>query len=108
GYRLHPQYASRPAGVLVGLHSQLGFGGRPAYDELAHLSLAERVAELRTPARKQRILAERARSTNAFIDRMRSQFDRMYVLGDPVDYEPGPEMSIAAMARTEGVDIESN
>jgi N-acyl-D-aspartate/D-glutamate deacylase len=107
GYRLHPQYASRPAGVLVGLHSQLGFGGRPAYDELAHLSLAERVAELRTPARKQRILAERARSTNAFIDRMRSQFDRMYVLGDPVDYEPGPEMSIAAMARTEGVDIES-
>ena len=38
---------------------------------------------------------------------MRSQFDRMYVLGDPVDYEPGPEMSIATMARSEGVDLES-
>jgi N-acyl-D-aspartate/D-glutamate deacylase len=107
GYRLHPQYASRPAGVLVGLHSQLGFGGRPAFDEIAHLPLAERVAELRTPARKKRILGERARSTSEFIDRMRSQFDRMYVLGDPVDYEPGPEMSIATMARSEGVDLES-
>jgi N-acyl-D-aspartate/D-glutamate deacylase len=42
GHRLHPQYASRPAGVLVGLHSQLGFGGRPAFDEIAHLPLAER------------------------------------------------------------------
>ena len=107
GHRLHPQYASRPAGVLVGLHSQLGFGGRPAFDEIAHLPLAERVAELRTPARKKRILGERARSTSDFIDRMRSQFDRMYVLGDPVDYEPGPEMSIATMARSEGVDLES-
>ncbi|HUP74792.1 MAG TPA: amidohydrolase family protein [Acidimicrobiales bacterium] len=107
GHRLHPQYASRPAGVLVGLHSALGFGGRPSYDELTHLPLAERVAELRTPARKQRILGERARSTSAFIDKMRSQFDRMYVLGDPVDYEPGPDMAIATMAEKEGVDLES-
>ena len=107
GHRLHPQYASRPAGVLVGLHSALGFGGRPSFDEIAHLPLAERVAELRTPARKKQILGERARSTSDFIDRMRSQFDRMYVLGDPVDYEPGPEMSIATMARSEGVDLES-
>ena len=107
GHRLHPQYASRPAGVLVGLHSALGFGGRPSFDEIAHLPLAERVAELRTPARKKQILGERARSTSDFIDRMRSQFDRMYVLGDPVDYEPGPEMSIATLARSEGVDLES-
>jgi N-acyl-D-amino-acid deacylase len=107
GYRLHPQYASRPAGVLVGLHSALGFGGRPSYDALAHLPLAERVAELRTPARKKQILGERARSTSDFIDRMRSQFDRMYVLGDPVDYEPGPDKSIATMAKADGVDLES-
>jgi N-acyl-D-aspartate/D-glutamate deacylase len=107
GHRLHPQYASRPAGVLVGLHSQLGFGGRPAFDEIAHLPLAERVAELRTPARKKRILAERARTTSDFIDKMRSQFDRMYVLGDPVDYEPGPELSISTIAQRDGVDIES-
>jgi N-acyl-D-aspartate/D-glutamate deacylase len=107
GHRLHPQYASRPAGVLVGLHSQLGFGGRPAFDEIAHLPLAERVAELQTPARKKRILAERARTTSDFIDKMRSQFDRMYVLGDPVDYEPGPELSISTIAQRDGVDIES-
>ncbi|MEO5839267.1 MAG: amidohydrolase family protein [Acidimicrobiales bacterium] len=107
GHRLHPQYASRPAGVLVGLHSQLGFGGRPAFDEIAHLPLAERVAELQTPARKKRILAERARRTSDFIDRMRSRFDRMYVLGDPVDYEPGPELSIATIAQRDGVDLES-
>jgi N-acyl-D-aspartate/D-glutamate deacylase len=107
GHQLRPQYASRPAGVLVGLHSTLGFAGRPAFDELAHLPLGERVAELRSRARKQRILAERAPSSNPFTDRMRSQIHRMYVLGDPVDYEPGPEQSVAAMAHADGVETES-
>jgi N-acyl-D-amino-acid deacylase len=107
GRRLHPQYASRPAGVLVGLNSSLGFVGHPAFDEIAHLPLSERVAELRSPARKKRVLAERAPSTNPFTERMRSQLHRMYVLGDPVDYEPGPEQSVAAIAHADGVEVES-
>ena len=107
GYRLHPQYASRPAGILVGLHSALAFVGRPSFDELGHLPLAERVAELRSPARKKRVLAERAPRGNSFTERMRSQLHRMYVLGDPVDYEPGPDRSVAGIAEAEGVDAES-
>jgi N-acyl-D-amino-acid deacylase len=107
GHQLRPQYASRPAGVLVGLHSTLAFAGRPAFDEVAHLPLSERVAALRASGRKQRILAERAPSTNPFTDRMRSQIHRMYVLGDPVDYEPGPDQSVAALAQADGVEIES-
>src|SRR5947207_14182319 len=31
----------------------------------------------------------------------------MYVLGDPVDYEPGPEQSVAAIAHADGVEVES-
>jgi N-acyl-D-aspartate/D-glutamate deacylase len=107
GHQLRPQYASRPAGILVGLHSALAFAGRPSFDELAHLRLADRVAELRVRARKKRVLAERAPRGNSFTERMRSQLHRMYVLGDPVDYEPGPERSVAAIAATEGVDPDS-
>jgi N-acyl-D-aspartate/D-glutamate deacylase len=107
GHRLHPQYASRPAGILVGLHSALAFAGRASFDELAHLPLAERVEALRSPARKKRVLSERAPAANSFTERMRSQLHRMYVLGDPVDYEPGPERSVAALAAAEGVDAES-
>ena len=107
GHRVRPQYASRPAGVLVGLNSSLGFVGRPSFDEVAHLPLPERVAALRTPARKKRILAERAAAASPFAERMRSQLHRMYVLGDPVDYEPGPERSVAALAASDGVEVES-
>jgi N-acyl-D-aspartate/D-glutamate deacylase len=53
------------------------------------------------------VLAERAPRGNSFTERMRSQLHRMYVLGDPVDYEPGPERSVAAIAAAEGVDAES-
>jgi N-acyl-D-aspartate/D-glutamate deacylase len=107
GAQVYPQIAGRPAGVLVGLQSNHAFKGRASYDEIASLPLAERVAAMRDPARKQRILGETVEFTNQFAQYMGTQLHRIYVLGNPPDYEPGPEMSVAAIAEREGDELQS-
>jgi N-acyl-D-aspartate/D-glutamate deacylase len=101
GLRITAQVRSRPTSVLLGLElSQNPFMGRPSYKRIAHLPFPERLAQLRQPEFRARILAE------AFEGSRRAQrverWDRMYPLGDPPDYEPSAESSIAARAAREG------
>ena len=101
GLRITAQVRSRPTSVLLGLElSQNPFMGRPSYKRIAHLPFPERLAQLRQPEFRARILAE------AFEGSRRAKrverWDRMYPLGDPPDYEPTAESSIAARAAREG------
>ena len=106
GAQLHPQVAPRCNGVLIGLQTNHAFSSRPSFAEIAELPLAELVAELRRPERKAAILAESSSFTNPFAEYMGTQLQRIYVLGDPPDYEPGPERSVAAIAEAQGRDTE--
>jgi N-acyl-D-aspartate/D-glutamate deacylase len=101
GLRITAQVRSRPTSVLLGFElSQNPFMGRPSYKGIAHLPFPERLAQLRQPEFRARILAE------AFEGSRRAKrverWDRMYPLGDPPDYEPKAENSIAARAAREG------
>ena len=101
GLRITAQVRSRPTSVLLGLElSQNPFMGRPSYKRIAHLPFPERLACLRQPDFRARILSE------AFEGSRRAKrverWDRMYPLGDPPDYEPKAESSIAARAAREG------
>jgi N-acyl-D-aspartate/D-glutamate deacylase len=100
GAQVYPQIAGRPAGVLLGLQSNHAFKGRPSYEEIADLPLDAR-------ARKARILAETVSYDNPFAQYMGTQLHRIYVLGDPPDYEPGPEMTVKALADRDGVELQS-
>ena len=109
GVRVYPQVAGRPTGVLVGLDSHHPFVGHPSYDEVAHLTVAERARALQQPARRARVLSEGASTLE--VSYMPSFFDnlasRLFVLGTPPDYEPGPERCVAAIAAAEGVEPEA-
>jgi N-acyl-D-aspartate/D-glutamate deacylase len=108
GLPLYPQVASRCFGVLMGHQSRLNpFRLRPAYDAISHLPLAERVARLRDPEVRARILAEEpARDNVVRLDALRARsFDHLYPLGDTLDYEPTSEQSIGAVARRTGADV---
>ena len=101
GLRITAQVRPRPTSVLLGLElSQNPFIGRPSYKRIAYLPFAERLALMRQPELRARILSE------AFEGWQRGQrverWDRMYPLGDPPDYEPKPETSIAARAARQG------
>jgi N-acyl-D-aspartate/D-glutamate deacylase len=49
-----------------------------------------------------RLLAEESASTNRFWRPRMAQFHNMFRLGDPPDYEPAPEASVAARAARQG------
>ena len=72
------------------------------------LPLAERVAALRDPALRERILREHAELMAAVPEGLLRQlsggFDVMFRLTDPVDYELDPSDSLAAAAARAGVD----
>ena len=107
GAQVYPQVANRPTGVLLGLQTSNAFVGRPSYDALSHLPLAERVAKLSDPQVKSQILSEKVDYDNQFAEYMGTQLHRIFVLGNPPDYEPGPERSVAHLAEADGVEIQS-
>ncbi len=110
GAKLRPQSAGRPGGVLTGFQANHLFQRRPTYLKLAHLPLDERMRELRRPELRAAILAEPddPPKSQALMDNLHLVFQRgieqIFPLGDPVDYEPPPDRSVAAQARRDGVD----
>ncbi|MFN8051490.1 MAG: amidohydrolase family protein [Acidimicrobiales bacterium] len=102
GAHIVPQVAGRPACVMFGFESSAHpFMFHEAYRPLADLPLAERVQELRRPEVRRAILDEvvELRGLQAVV--MQS-FGRLFPLGDPPEYEPAPEASVAAIAEREG------
>jgi N-acyl-D-amino-acid deacylase len=99
------QVAGRPVGVLLGVDTALNpFSIRPSYQALLELPAAERLRRLRDPAMRARILQEapppeRVRVLSQFRQQITTRWDRIFVMGDPPDYEPPESKSIAAIAR---------
>ncbi len=103
GQRMLGQVLTRATGVLLGFEiSQHPFVGRPSYAAIADLPFEQRIAALRSPDLRARLLAETC--DDPTLARRVSRWDRIFPLGDPPDYEPAPEQSIAAIAARQGRD----
>ena len=107
GLPIRAQVAPRPVGVLLGLDLTLNpFSAHPVYQEIAHLPPEGRVAALRQPDLRARLLADQPRTDNPFLKVMLRSFGKIFQLSDPVDYEPGPEHTLEAIAARRGVSPE--
>jgi N-acyl-D-aspartate/D-glutamate deacylase len=103
GLPMTAQVCGRPTGTLLGLESSMHpFIRHSSYREIAHLPLADRVLEMRTPERRRQILTEETASRSRRGRMFAEGYHKMFRLGDPPDYEPGPEASIAALAERTG------
>jgi N-acyl-D-aspartate/D-glutamate deacylase len=103
GMRIVPQVPTRPTGMLFGLQSSFHpFISHPSYTALAALPIDERVARLRDPHMRARLLSEEPTIENVIARFLISNWSQMFLLGDPPDYEPSPEHSAAAVAAREG------
>ncbi|MUL44559.1 amidohydrolase family protein [Mycobacterium sp. CBMA293] len=104
GGNVSAQIFPRPIGLVIGLElSGNPFVLYPSYREIADLPLAERVAEMRKPEVRQRILNDTAAADGHPLMFASQAWDYMFPLGTPPNYEPAPSDSIAARAAARGV-----
>ncbi|HEY5386163.1 MAG TPA: amidohydrolase family protein [Acidimicrobiales bacterium] len=104
GAKLFPQIAGRPTGILSGHHTTLClFSDFPAYAELRERcgSPTELAAALADPEVRRSVVSWTP-SSPAQADAMTKAYERTFILGNPPDYEPGPERSLAGVAAASG------
>jgi N-acyl-D-aspartate/D-glutamate deacylase len=108
GLPLTAQIAGRPIGVMMGIGTAINpFTARPTYKTLESLPLEAQRRRLSDPQVRRQILAETPSAAEIeklaqFRQDVAKAFDRFFVMGNPPDYEPGPDKSVAAIAAREG------
>ena len=105
GARLIPHVGARPVNLLLSWDGTIHpFSFHSHYGPLSIMSHEERLAELRKPEVREALLAEDLPLMgDEFMDTIIGGYDKLYELGNPPNYEPGPEDSIAAKATAAGV-----
>ena len=104
GAKLFPQIAGRPTGILSGHYTTLClFSEFPAYTALRERcgSTTELAAALADPAVRRSIVSWTPESPTQAAA-MTKAYERTFILGNPPDYEPGPERSLAGVAAATG------
>jgi N-acyl-D-amino-acid deacylase len=100
------QVAGRAIGIVMGLeltaHPLLA---TPTFLEGFHLPLDEKIARLRDPEVRARLLADENIDLGPFANMITRSYEQMFRVakGGMVDYEPRPEDSVAAIAAARGV-----
>jgi N-acyl-D-aspartate/D-glutamate deacylase len=102
GADLRPQVAGRALNILLGFQTIHPFSKRPTYAALADLPLAERIQHLRKDEVRRAILSETIPDDPLMAMIGGHSTSHMFPLGEPPDYEPTPDKSVAAIARREG------
>ena len=110
GHQVIPQVAGRPFGILIGLSTKHRFKDMPSFGPLLNMSFAEQAEAMGDADLKARLIEESKasmhilRETQPMAAQVVDGFDRQYLLGDPVDYEPTPDRAITALAAANGVE----
>ena len=104
GKPIKGQYLPRPVGFLFGLDLSFHpFSLNPSYQPIADLPLAQKVAALRDPDLRRRLLAEEPEHTNPQMVWLVRQTRLLFRLTEPLDYLPAFDRSIGARAAGLGV-----
>ncbi|MGE0098011.1 MAG: amidohydrolase family protein [Hydrogenophaga sp.] len=103
GLNMLAQVAPRGVGIMLGLQgSRNVFSECPSYQAIAEMSFEERVARLRQPELRAALLRELPQSGTTPLGMRLVEFTNIFRFGNPPEYDPGPEKSVAAIAAREG------
>ena len=104
GLDIRGQVLSRPVGMMMGHPASMSpFYRRPSFLALEGLSPADKLAQLRDPEVKARILSEENDNPHIFVKIFNTRFDKMYPLEEPIEYLPAEDASVAARAKAAGL-----
>jgi N-acyl-D-amino-acid deacylase len=104
GAKIYPQVAGRPITMLLSFQGENPFRNLPSYQPLLSLSHRERVAALRHPELRTRLLAEKDdRHVGRSLFYNRQTWEHVYPMGSPLNYFPKETDTIANIAKRQGV-----
>ena len=104
GLPIRGQVAARPVAVLYGLELSFHpFSTCPSYRAVEGLPLPQKLARLRDPAMRARLLAEEPVYSNPNMLAFMRNVANMFVLGDPPNYTPPAAARLDARAASLGV-----
>ena len=99
GLTMRAQVAARAVGVLIGMQGTINpLRSTSPFQAVANLPLAEQARALSAPEQRDQLVRE----LREFGGRLK--LERIFELGNPPQYEPRPEDSIAGRAAAAGVD----
>jgi N-acyl-D-amino-acid deacylase len=110
GATLRPQIIPRSVTIMTNLDAYHLFMWRPTYQKLAHLPLAERVAEMRRTEVREAILSERSVAGDPqdfsalIVELFQIALPLTFALTEPLNYEPELDESVFAQATARGID----
>ena len=105
GINMYGQVPPRATGINMGLTATLNpFTFYPSFYELSKKSIEEKVATMKDPAFKEKLLSEEPVSIgNPLVDEITQSFNKMFRLGEPANYEPEPDASFEAIAKKQNI-----
>lgn len=107
GLPMRAQVCGRPVGVLLGLDLTMNpFIAHPVYQEIKDKTLQEKVAALRDPDFRARLLASRPDPANPFVKSLLRNFGKLFTLDAVPDYEPDADRTVEAIAKARGITNE--
>ncbi len=102
GANVVPQVAGRPTGMLMGWQCTAHpFVENPTYLEIADLPFEQRLQRLKDPEVRRRMVTEEVQHSQPIVGFIASSFHKLFPLGDPPEYEPTADASVAAIADRE-------
>ena len=106
GLNIRAQFMPRPMGVLYGLDLSFNpFSLNPSYRPIQDLPLGEKVARMRDPALRARLIVEEPADPNPAFTGLLQSIRDLYKLEDPTDYNFRPEDSLQAQAARSGANL---
>ena len=105
GINMYGQVPPRATGINMGLTATLNpFTFYPSFYDLSTKSLEEKVGTMRDLKFKKKLLSEQPVSIgNPLVEEITQSFNKMFKLGDPANYEPGPDSSFEAIAKKQNI-----
>ena len=105
GLEITGQCPVRPIGILLGFECTLNpFMRSPVWHEVAELAPKERVAALRDPDRRARLLEVAGGPDKTLVGgRLIEKFEIMFEMGDTPYSEPAPDQTVTRRAEVAGV-----
>ena len=103
GLNIRAQVAGRPVGVLLGLDLTMNpFSKSPVFQEIAQLPLAARIARLRDPSFRRRLVEGPASDATIFARTALNNWKNMFRMDADFDYEPTEDRSLERLAAERG------